>query len=174
MTIRPAVPLALALALAASACGDADEGPEGPDEEASVTAEEVRRSAAAADTAAEPESPAAADEADADAGGEATARSRTLYSVQVGAFVRDENARGLRQRLEDAGLPVWSPTTTVRGRSFERVRIGAAATPAEARRLARRVEERFGGERWIAPVPPGQELPGDVARETERLLDGAG
>lgn len=169
MRIRHAVPLAMTLALTA-ACGDgAEEAPSEEGGEPSITADQLQDPAPASDTASEEAAEAGADE---DEASEAMARSRALYTVQVGAFVRDDNARDLRRRLDDAGLPTWAPTAEIEGRGFERVRIGATGTVAEARRLGQRLQERFDSDVWIAPIAPEEDLPTDLVDSTRRLLEG--
>lgn len=169
MRARQMIPwtLTLALTVAMAACGD--DGEEAmPDEDAqpSVTVDEVRGTDA--DTAAPAEAGAEEEPAETE---EVSARTATLYAVQVGAFTRSENADRLRQQLESEGLPAWSPTAEVGGQSFQQVRVGATETVAEARRLAERVREEIDGEAWIAPVPPEVQLPDPVIGETRTLLE---
>lgn len=173
MRIRRAVPFALILALVAAGCDDGEEAAPAPDDDPPVTAEEIRRSAAPPETAAaDPGADTAAGAAEdtaAPAVRESVPRTGTLYAVQVGAFVRGRNATDLRRRLEEAGLPTWTPTARVDGRSFRRVRVGAAETVTEARNLARRLRDRFGTDFWVAPVPPGEELPEGVIESTRAV-----
>lgn len=66
--------------------------------------------------------------------GEATAKA--LYSVQVGAFLVEENALRLQARLVERYGDVFIQTFDVPDGRFYRVRVGRKATLAEAQALA--------------------------------------
>ncbi len=64
------------------------------------------------------------------------------YTVQVGAFVRQENAYLLKRTLEKRYRPVSIVTARVMGRDYYRVRVGRLGSEREASRLAARLERR--------------------------------
>lgn len=96
----------------------------------------------------------------------------TLYTVQVGAFLRNGNARRFAARLQGANLPVWAHTARVKGQSFNRVRVGVTPNVAEARRLAEMLQDRFHAPVWITAVQARSDLPEGVVEATRRVLAG--
>lgn len=168
MRIRDPLLATTLIALTAAACGDGGEEPPTSERDTStVTARDVRSSPPPSDTGTAPPTDSA-DEAET---ATSASRSRILFTVQVGAFVRDGNARDLRRRLAEAGLPVWDPAAEVEGRGFERIRVGATATVGEARRLVDLLADRVAADPWIAPVAPEDELPAGLVDSTRRLLE---
>jgi rare lipoprotein A len=63
---------------------------------------------------------------------------RSPLSIQVGAFVIQENAYALKRELEKVGEDVYISTVEIRSQIFYRVRI-PAKTRKEADRIARRL-----------------------------------
>lgn len=102
-----------------------------------VAEPEQTRSDAARDPDTAPAPPVA--EGDAPAS-ESAPRAVGEFAVQVGAFGREENALGLRDRLREAGLPAFVEPT---GNDMHRVQLGPVATRDDAEGLARRAREQM-------------------------------
>lgn len=67
-------------------------------------------------------------------------RAVPAFVVQLGAFSREDNALGLRDRLRDVGLPAFVESA---GAELHRVQLGPVATRDEAEGLAARARERM-------------------------------
>ena len=63
-----------------------------------------------------------------------------VYTVQVGSFLKRENAMALKARLEPAFSPVFVREWNDGSRTYYRVRVGRLRTESAARRLARRLQ----------------------------------
>lgn len=64
------------------------------------------------------------------------------WAVQVGAFGKQGNAMGLRDRLRDAGFPAYVDRVPGDSGVLHRVRLGPVASRAEAESLAARAQEQ--------------------------------
>lgn len=60
-----------------------------------------------------------------------------VWSVQVNAFAREENARSLVKRIKNKGYDVFVVSPKIDGRVWYRVRVGQFATQKEAKQLLR-------------------------------------
>ena len=67
--------------------------------------------------------------------------SELRYLVAVGLFAREENASNAFEKLQAAGLPVYSDTLTTPTGPRYRVRVGPFANLPDARSAAQRIEK---------------------------------
>ena len=65
-----------------------------------------------------------------------------VWSVQVNAFVRQENARSLTKRLKDKGYDAYVVSTKINGQTWYRVRVGHLATQEEAKPLLQTLQKK--------------------------------
>jgi hypothetical protein len=64
------------------------------------------------------------------------------WSVQVNAYVRQENARSLIKRLKDKGYDAYVVSTKINGQTWYRVRVGHLATQEEAKPLLQTLQKK--------------------------------
>jgi len=65
-----------------------------------------------------------------------------VWSVQVNAFVRQENSRSLTKRLKDKGYDAYVVSTKIDGQTWYRVRVGHLATQEEAKPLLQTLQKK--------------------------------
>ena len=63
------------------------------------------------------------------------------YLVAVGLFAREENASNAFEKLQAAGLPVYSDTLKIDAGTRYRVRVGPFDSLQQARNAAQRIEK---------------------------------
>jgi cell division septation protein DedD len=71
------------------------------------------------------------------------------FSVQVGAFREQGQARDLERRVEGAGFPAFVVSAAGGGAQRWRVRVGPVASRAEADALAGRLKREQGLPTWV-------------------------
>jgi cell division septation protein DedD len=64
-----------------------------------------------------------------------TLSATAVWSVQVNAFAREENARSLVKRIKNKGYDAFVDSPKIDGRTWYRVRVGQFATQKEAKQL---------------------------------------
>jgi rare lipoprotein A len=69
-------------------------------------------------------------------------KEETGYTVQVGAFIQEENALKLREQLQRRYQPVYIRIAETSERRYYRVRVGRLPTEEQADRLAARLNVR--------------------------------
>jgi rare lipoprotein A len=72
-----------------------------------------------------------------------------IYSVQVGAFVMQENAVRLKQRLATRYQPIMIQHFETNSRQFYRVRVGRYSTEGSAERAARELASNTALETFV-------------------------
>ncbi len=60
-----------------------------------------------------------------------------MWSVQVNALAREENAHSLVKRIKNKGYDAFVVSHKIDGRTWYRVRVGQFATQKEAKQLLR-------------------------------------
>ena len=144
------------LALSGVACGDDEEQVPEPQPQAQA-----------------PQTPPPAAQPEPEPEPEPEPLSGRFFTVQVGAFLNPDSANGLRDRLAERGLPVWTTDQQVGGRLFHRVRVGAASTGSEARRLSEILAESYGVPIWLALVISLESVPAGAVEATQAVVAGA-
>ncbi|MGM0553621.1 MAG: SPOR domain-containing protein [Pseudomonadota bacterium] len=75
------------------------------------------------------------------------------WTVQVGSFRDQGNARELEQRLREAELPAFVDTSTTDDRRIYRVKVGPLAQRDQAQALGERLQNDFGLEAIVVAFP---------------------
>ncbi len=75
------------------------------------------------------------------------------WTVQVGSFRDQANARELEQRLREAELPAFVDTSITDGRSIYRVKVGPLAQRDQAQALGERLQSELGLEAIVVAFP---------------------
>jgi len=65
-----------------------------------------------------------------------------MWSVQVNAFAREENARSLVKTIKNKGYDAFVISPKIDGRTWYRVRVGQFASQKEAKQLLRTLIEK--------------------------------
>jgi len=71
------------------------------------------------------------------------ARAREGWTVQVGSFGSESNARGLRDKIRKNGFSAFVDSVRVNGKLNHRVRVGPAADKDKANRLKKRLQNEM-------------------------------
>ncbi|MCF6323136.1 MAG: SPOR domain-containing protein [Gammaproteobacteria bacterium] len=69
--------------------------------------------------------------------------SREGWTVQVGSFSNEKNARGLRDKIRKNGFTAFVDSVNVKGKLSHRVRIGPAADKEKANTLKKRLQKEM-------------------------------
>lgn len=104
---------------------------------------------------------------------DATTAHSQLYTVQLAAYSRAEDARAMAERMRRTGLPIWVSRVTLNGRTYHRVRAGAVPSRTEALQLARRLQREISAPVWVAPVTASDNPPADAVPTTRAALAGS-
>lgn len=70
--------------------------------------------------------------------------SREGWTVQVGSFGNEKNARGLRDKIRKNGFTAFVDSVNVKGKLSHRVRVGPAADKEKANTLKKRLQKEMG------------------------------
>ena len=71
-----------------------------------------------------------------------TRKEKLVWSVQINAFTRLNDARSLTKRLKNKGYDAFVVSTKKKGRIWYRVRVGQMATQDEAKRMLERLKRK--------------------------------
>ncbi|MBL1259397.1 MAG: SPOR domain-containing protein [Thiotrichaceae bacterium] len=73
-----------------------------------------------------------------------TGTAREGWTVQVGSFGSESNAKGLRDKIRKNYFAVFVDSVNVKGKLSHRVRVGPAADKDKANRLKKRLQKEMG------------------------------
>ncbi len=69
---------------------------------------------------------------------------REGWTVQVGSFDSEKNARGLRDKIHKRGYTAFIDTVNIKGKESHRVRVGPAADKGKANTMQKRLQKEMG------------------------------
>lgn len=123
-----------------------------------VSVSDASSSAPAASTAAESPAPAAVQPSGSSGDGQATeapAAAAGKWTVQLGSFLKVENASALRKRLRDSGYPAFVETGPSARGEVSRVLVGPMPDRGEAKDSAAKLRREMKLEGIVVPYRGG-------------------
>lgn len=123
-----------------------------------VSVSDASSSAPAASTAAESPAPAAVQPSGSSGDGQATeapAAAASKWTVQLGSFLKVENASALRKRLRDSGYPAFVETGPSARGEVSRVLVGPMPDRGEAKDSAAKLRREMKLEGIVVPYRGG-------------------